>query len=285
MLKALLERDETLIVPGVYDGLSARLAAEAGFEVLYMSGFSVAGATWGQPDIGLLSATEMAEAAARIVDAAGGIPVIADADTGYGDVQNVARTVQMFERAGVSCIQLEDQAHPKRCGHLANKVIVSREEAVSRIRAAVDQRSTDDFLIMARTDARATDGLDEALDRASMFLEAGADLLFVEAPASMREVRRIADAFPDTPLVINLVEDGRTPWIDWKTLSEMGYTLGLQPVTGLLHATASLRDTYRSMQGGYAPSTPRGSFQGFNKLVGLEEAAETARRLADPDTE
>ena len=282
MLRNLLARGELIIAPGVYDGLSTRLAVETGFEALYMSGFSVAGATYGKPDVGLLSLGEMADAAARIVDAAGGRPVIADADTGYGGVQNVARTVREYERAGVACLQLEDQVHPKRCGHMENKSVVSQDEAVARIRAAVDSRVSDDLLVMARTDARATDSLDEALDRGSLFLDAGADILFIEAPASIREIRKIADTFRGTPLVINLVEDGKTPWLDWPTLSNMGYRLGLQPVTALLHVTANLRNTYQVMATGYAPATARESFAGFNRLVGLDEANDKADALGKP---
>lgn len=272
MLKSLIDRGELFIVPGVFDGLSTRLAVAAGFEVLYMSGFSVAGSTYGQPDIGLLSATEMVDAARRVVDASDGRPVVADADTGYGGVNNIQRCVREYERAGVAGIQLEDQVHPKRCGHMERKQIVPRAEAVDRIRAAVDSRASAETMIIARTDARATDGLDEALDRAGMFLDAGADLLFVEAPATSGEIRRIARAFPNTPLVINLVEDGRTPWLHWQTLSQMGFIFALQPVTAVLHAAANLSQTYGAMITGFAPSTPRMSFSDFNSLVGVDEA-------------
>lgn len=272
MLKALLQQQQIFIVPGVYDGLSTRLAVDAGFDILYMSGFSVAGATYGQPDIGLLTATEMTEAARRILNVADGRPLIADADAGYGGVMNVARIVRDYEREGVACVQLEDQVHPKRCGHMSRKSVVSREEAVDRIKAAVDARHSADLLVMARTDARATDGLNEALDRADLFRDAGADILFIEAPTSAREVRQIATAFPDTPLVINLVEDGKTPWLDWQTLQGMGFRLGLQPVTALLHATANLSETYHAMIQGYAPATSRQRFTAFNALVGLEDA-------------
>lgn len=272
MLKSLLAEDRLLIAPGVFDGLSARLGASAGFDVLYMSGFSVAGATWGQPDIGLLTAGEMADAAARVVDAAGGLPVIADGDNGYGGPLNVARTVQAYEKAGVACIQLEDQVHPKRCGHMENKQVVSRDDAVEKIRAAVDARSNPAFLVMARTDSRATHGLKEALVRAELFLQAGADILFVEAPRSEAEMATIATTFTGTPLVINLVEDGKTPWPTREVLRQMGYSIALYPVTALLHLAQNLAETYAAIAAGSKPTASRKTFAAFNELVGLNEA-------------
>ncbi len=271
-LKSMLSEDRLLVAPGVFDGLSARLAANAGFDLLYMSRFSVAGATHGKPDIGLLTAGEMAAAATRVVESAGGIPVIADGDNGYGGPLNVARTVWEYEKAGVSCIQLEDQVHPKRCGHMENKQVVSRTEAVEKIRVAVDSRSDAAFLVMARTDARATDSLKEALVRAEQFLHAGADILFVEAPRSEKEMIAIATAFAGTPLVINLVEDGKTPWPSQAELKDMGYSIALYPVTALLHVARNLADTYAAVASARKPDSARETFNGFNELVGLNEA-------------
>ncbi|XOV86591.1 MAG: oxaloacetate decarboxylase [Pseudomonadota bacterium] len=272
MLKSLLAEDRLLIAPGVFDGLSARLGARAGFDLLYMSGFSVAGATWGKPDIGLLTAGEMTDAAARVVDAASGLPVIADGDNGYGGPLNVARTVEAYEKAGVACIQLEDQVHPKRCGHMENKQVVSRDEAVEKIRAAVSARSDPAFLVMARTDSRATDSLKEALVRAELFLQAGADILFVEAPRSEAEMATVAATFRGTPLVINLVEDGKTPWPTREVLRQMGYSIALYPVTALLHLAQNLAETYAAIAAGSTPTATRKTFGAFNELVGLNEA-------------
>lgn len=285
MLRDSLQQDRLLIAPGVYDGLSTRLAAAAGFDALYVSGFSVAGATWGNPDIGLVTATEMADAVARIVDVAAGIPVIADADNGYGGPMNVARTVRAYERAGAACLQIEDQVHPKRCGHMAGKEVVDRGDAVLRIRAAVDARTNPNTLIMARTDARATDGLDEALDRASEFLEAGADILFIEAPGSVREMKTICRAFPNVPLVINLVEDGRTPWRPRAELAAMGFSIALMPVTALLHASRVLGETYEQMASVETPPSPRMSFEEFNMTVGLQAANDFTERLSSSEEE
>lgn len=178
MLKQLMNDADYLMLPGVYDGLSALIASQAGFKALYMTGFGVAASLLGKPDIGLVTATEMAERAAQIVAAAGAVPVIADGDNGYGGELNVMRLVQAYERAGVAAIQLEDQVMPKRCGHMDGKLVVPMDEAVQKIRAAIAARSSADFLVIARTDARATNGLDEALRRGHAMLDAGADILF-----------------------------------------------------------------------------------------------------------
>ncbi|MBJ37263.1 MAG: carboxyvinyl-carboxyphosphonate phosphorylmutase [Gammaproteobacteria bacterium] len=260
-----------LLAPGVFDGLSARAAARAGFQALYLSGFCVAGTRLGQPDIGLVTATEMAETAARIVDAGGGLPLIADADNGYGGPMNVARTVRDYARAGVAGIQLEDQVHPKKCGHMENKAIVPLAEATLRIRVARD--TTADVAIVARTDAIATDGLDEALRRADAFLAAGADVLFIEAPTSTDELETIATRFVGVPLVANLVEDGKTPLPAIDVLGELGFALVLRPVSALLRVTETLRAVYRELAQGGAPDpdAQRVRFDEFNRLAGLDE--------------
>ncbi|MCB1694195.1 MAG: isocitrate lyase/PEP mutase family protein [Pseudomonadales bacterium] len=270
MLKLLLAQRDVLVAPGVYDGLSATLAARAGFDVVYMSGFSVAGATYGVPDVGIIGANEMAEAADRIVRAAGTTPVIADADNGYGGPLNVARIVERYEQLGVACIQIEDQVLPKRCGHMENKQVVGRKEATARIRAAVKARQSTDFLVMARTDAAATDGLGEALRRAEDFLHAGADILFVEAPRTESDLRRIGETFAGTPLVLNLVEDGKTPWLVPETARELGFRIVLYPVTALLHAAEALSGVYEVLRAGGAPTSARMKFGDFNQLVGLD---------------
>ncbi|MDG1834453.1 MAG: isocitrate lyase/PEP mutase family protein, partial [Pseudomonadales bacterium] len=211
MLKDSLLKGQQIIAPGVFDGLSARIAQQSGCNVLYMSGFCVSGTLLGTPDVGLVTATEMIERVQQIVNSAPGAAVIADGDNGHGGVHNVARIVRAYEAAGADCIQLEDQVIPKKCGHMENKQVVPLEEAVQKIEAACAARRTTNFLIMARTDARATHNLDEALRRGDAFIEAGADILFIEAPASVDEMTKIAKRFPNTPLVANLVEGGKTP--------------------------------------------------------------------------
>ncbi len=274
MLKKLLNTRDRLLVPGVYDALSAKIAVQAGFESLYMSGFAVAGSLLGRPDIDLVTACEMTERAQQIVAAADGVPVIADGDNGYGGEHNVARLVQGYEAAGVQCIQLEDQVSPKRCGHMENKQVVPLEEAVSKILAAVSSRASDEFLVMARTDARATHDLDEAIQRCQAFLEAGADILFIEAPRTVAEMEQVKSAFGDVPLVANMVEDGKTPDLSAEELVKLGYQIIHRPVSALLAASKSLQLSYTAL---YESSSldkgqPRLSFSEFNDLVGLGDA-------------
>ena len=261
-----------VVAPGAHDALSARLAAGAGAEALYMTGFGVAGSLLGAPDIGLVTATEMADRVRAMAMAAGPVPLIADGDNGHGGPANVARLVRLYEGAGAACVQIEDQVLPKRCGHMAGKDVVPRAEAVARVRAAVGARASADFLVMARTDARGPLGLPEALARGEAFLAAGADLLFVEAPRSPAEMAEIARAFPGVPLVANLVEDGQTPWAPPAELGEMGYRLVLYPVSGLLAAAAALARVYEDVVArGIPPAGPRLSFADYNDRLGLAD--------------
>src|ERR1700761_3645411 len=241
-LDSILQDPRATVVPGVYDALSARVAARAGASVIYMTGFGVAGAGFGVPDIGIVSAAEMIERVGVIAQACDGIPLIADGDNGHGGPLNAARLTRAYERAGASCIQLEDQVFPKRCGHMENKEVVSRGEAAQKIRAAVEARSTSDFKIMARTDARATHGLDEALARGEAFLKAGADILFIEAPRDEAELRKVADTFKGTPLVANIVEDGKTLLLSPDELLQIGFKIVLYPISTLLAVTRRLED-------------------------------------------
>ncbi|MWD28173.1 carboxyvinyl-carboxyphosphonate phosphorylmutase [Aquicoccus sp. SCR17] len=277
-LAARLAQPGILTVPGAYDALSARIAARAGFEAVYMTGFGVSGSTLGMPDLGLLTATEMAERARALADAAATVPLIADADNGHGGTLNVARMVALYERAGVQCIQLEDQVFPKRCGHMASKEVVDRAEAVAKIEAAVAARRSPDFLIMARTDARAVVDMDEALRRAEGFLEAGADLIFVEAPQSPEEMARLATTFPEARLVANMVEDGRTPYLSAAELEEMGFALALFPVSALLVVARTLEDTYARMReaGRLPEDATRLRFGEYNRMIGLDELMPSA---------
>ena len=209
-LKARLEKG-VLVAPGAYDALSARLAMQAGAEAVYMTGFGVAGSLLGVPDIGIVSATEMIERVRALSRAASPVPLIADGDNGHGGIANVERLVVAYEQAGAAAIQLEDQVLPKRCGHMEGKEVVPLEEGAAKIRAAAAARASRDFQIIARTDARSVNGLDDALRRAEAYLKAGADLLFVEAPQNENELRAVAERFAGTPLVANMVEDGKTP--------------------------------------------------------------------------
>lgn len=282
-LRALLARPEILVAPGAFDGISARFAAQAGAQAVYMTGFGVAGSLLGVPDIGLVTATEMADRVRALVEAAGPAPLIADGDNGHGGVLNTARLTRAYETAGAACIQLEDQVLPKRCGHMEGKEIVARSEAVARIRAAVDARHDPGFCIMARTDARAVVGLDEALHRAEAYLRAGADLLFIEAPQSLEEMRAVAERFPDVPLVANMVEDGKTPYLDAASLHQAGFSLVIFPVSALLVAARAVQDAYRGLlaAGRLPEDTPRLTFGGYNEAMGLGALLARAQAVSD----
>ena len=266
----LLAQKGALVLPGAYDALSARIAVRTGAKAVYMTGFGVVGSAYGVPDIGLIGPEQMAERARALASAIAPVPLVADGDNGHGGPANVARVVRAYEQAGVACIQLEDQVSPKRCGHMDGKEVVSRSDAVAKIRAAAKTRSTQAFKIMARTDACATDGLDEALARGDAFLKAGADILFVEAPRSEDELRTIAERFKGVPLVANLVEDGKTPMLPRAALEEMGYKILLYPVTALLAATQTLEDVFAKLLAG-ENITARATFQHYNDIVGLPE--------------
>ncbi len=277
-LKHRLSKDKTMMVPGAYDALSAHIAANCGAEAVYMTGFGVSGSTLGVPDLGLLSATEMADRARALASATAPVPLIADADNGHGGILNVGRIVRLYEQADVQCIQLEDQVSPKRCGHMASKEVVDRTEAVAKITAAVDTRTDPDFLIMARTDARAVIDLDEALWRGESFLEAGADILFIESPQTEIEMRKIAETFEGTLLVANMVEDGMTPYLTRSDIQELGFAIALYPISSLLVVTKTLQDTYASMldQERLPDEAVRLPFNDYNTMMGLDELVPTA---------
>ncbi len=280
-LRAALDRG-LVVAPGAYDALSARLAAAAGATAVYMTGFGVAGSLLGAPDIGLVTGAELADRVRAIAAASAPVPLIADGDDGHGGVLNVERLVRAYEAAGAACIQLEDQAFPKRCGHMEGKVLIPRAEAAAKIAAAAGARRSKDFLIMARTDAIAVDGFDDALRRAEAFLEAGADLLFVEAPRSPQELRTIAETFRGARLVANLVEDGKTPWLTPAELDALGFRLVLYPISALLRVTALLQQTYAGIIASGAPGAEqRLSFAAYNDAVGLGDYLARARSLSE----
>lgn len=236
----------TIAVPGVFCPLVARLAERLGFRAAYLSGAALS-ATLGLPDIGLLGASEFADAA-RAITAASSLPLLCDADTGFGEALNVERTVHLYEAAGAAGLHLEDQELPKRCGHLSGKRLVSAEGMVSKVRAAVAARRDADFVIIARTDARGVDGLDEAVRRAKLYVQAGADAIFPEAMESGEDFERFARALEGVPLLANMTEFGRSPILDRQTLGAMGYRLVLYPVTGLRAALGATKDVLTAIR-------------------------------------
>jgi 2-methylisocitrate lyase-like PEP mutase family enzyme len=280
-LSSLLREQRPVLAPGCYDALGARLVEEAGFPAVYMTGFGTAAGRLARPDVGLLTMSEMVDNARRIVEATN-LPVIADADTGYGNPINVIRTVQEYERAGVAAIHIEDQVAPKKCGHLEGKQLVPTAEMVEKVRAAVEARGSDALLIIARTDARAVEGLDGALRRGRRYVEAGADVLFVEAPQSEREVAEVAGAFPDTPLLFNWAEGGKTPPLELARLRELGYALVIFPITTLLAATAAIRSALATIRREGTPAAALAglpSFGAFLDFIGMAEIGELERRF------
>jgi 2-methylisocitrate lyase-like PEP mutase family enzyme len=282
-LRERFEAGEMVLAPGCYDALGARLIEEAGFAAAYMTGFGSAASRLGAPDIGLMTMPEMVDNARRIAQAVD-IPVIADADTGYGNSINVIRTVREYEAAGVSAIHLEDQVMPKKCGHMSGKQVVPAEEMAAKVSAAVAARRSPDFLIIARTDARAVDGLEDALSRARLYREAGADALFVEAPQTEDEIEAVARAFPDVPLLFNYAEGGRTPPVSHARLSELGFSLVIFPITLLLVATEAMRAALARIRADGTPIELLPSllpFDEFLRFIGLPEIEELEQRFAE----
>jgi carboxyvinyl-carboxyphosphonate phosphorylmutase len=282
-LRELLAGPSPVMAPGAYDALSARLVEQAGFDVVYMTGFGTTASLIGRPDVGLLTGTEMVDNARRIVSAVD-VPVIADADTGYGNAINVARTVQLYEQAGVAALQLEDQVMPKKCGHMSGKALIGADEMVGKLQAAVAARTDPDLVIIARTDAVAVSGLDEALSRARAFAEAGADLLFVEAPTSEEDIARVAAELSGVaPLVFNWAEGGRTPPLSLERIAELGFSLVIYPIGALLAATAGIRSILASLKAEGTPTSALGSlpsFEEFTDLIGLPEVQSLEQRFA-----
>ncbi|MGH3638011.1 MAG: isocitrate lyase/PEP mutase family protein [Mycobacterium sp.] len=269
-LRELLDRGELIVAPGVFDGISAQLTKRTGHAAGYLTGAGVAASGFGLPDIGLVTGSEMAERARVLSDALGDVPLIADADTGYGAPINVVRTVRQYEAAGVAAIQLEDQAFPKRCGHLPDKQVVDAAVFEQTLAAALDARSDDNLLVVARTDARASFGLDVAIERANRYAAAGADIIFIEAPQGTDEIERIAREV-DAPLLINLVLGGMTPIESASRLQELGYAIAIHPSDPLARATAAMLEGLCALNGtnaaDFAPTKPADFFN----LVGMAE--------------
>ncbi len=282
-LRELVSAPAPLVAPGAYDALSARLIEQGGFHAVYMSGFGTTASLIGRPDVGLLSGTEMVDNARRIVSAVD-VPVIADADTGYGNAINVVRTVQLYEQAGVSAIQLEDQVMPKKCGHMGGKVLIGADEMVGKLRAAVAARRDPDLMIIARTDAVAVAGVDDAIARARAFAKAGADALFVEAPASADDIVRVAKELRGVaPLVFNWAEGGRTPPLSLERITELGFSLVIYPIGTLLAATAGIRALLATLASDGTPTAALPglpTFAEFTDMVGLPEVQDLEQRFA-----
>ncbi len=281
-LNALLREPGLILAPGAYDALSAKIAAQAGASAVYMTGFGLAGSHLGLPDIGLMSGSEMTERVRAMSAACAPAPLIADGDNGHGGPLNAARLAVLYEQAGAQCIQIEDQVFPKRCGHMEGKEVISMTDAAQKIAAAADARSSKDFKIMARTDARATHDLDEALRRGEAFLKAGADILFIEAPRDMKELEKVASTFKGVPLLANMVEDGKTPYLTAKVLEELGFKIAIFPVAALLAVTKRLQDVYATLLKGegVAADETRVTFQRYNEIVGLPELLASAAKIA-----
>lgn len=265
-LKARFARPEIVLAPGVYDALTASLAEGAGFEAAYISGASIAYTRLGRPDIGLVSMAEVADTITMIRDRVS-LPLIVDADTGYGNALNMQRTMRLFERAGANALQIEDQSFPKRCGHLADKGVIATAEMVGKIKAATDARASDQTLVIARTDAIAVEGFDKALERAHAYAEAGADMLFVEAPGSAEELSRVVAELKGTlPLMANMVEGGRTPIASAQALQALGFSLVIFP-GGIVRALArAAQDFYASLKANGTTDPFRNQMFDFDQL-------------------
>ncbi|MGH7834673.1 MAG: isocitrate lyase/PEP mutase family protein [Candidatus Binatia bacterium] len=271
-LKELLARERILVAPGAFDGLSARLVEEAGFEAVYLSGGAVA-RSMGVPDIGLVTMSEVIERAAQVV-AAVKIPVIADADTGYGNALNLVRAIREFERAGVGAIHIEDQVTPKRCGHLEGKEVISLPEMEKKIEAALATRTDRDLVIIGRTDARAVHGLEEAIRRGEAFARLGADVVFVEAPESEAELEKIAQSLRDVPLLVNMFKGGKTPFLPPPRLEAMGFRIVILPSEtqrAAIHAMKEALALLKRDGSTEAMGDRLASFKERDRIVGLSE--------------
>lgn len=274
---------ELVVAPGVYDMISALTADRMGFPALYMTGYGTVASLLGLPDAGYASYTDMV---GRVAAIAGGTrtPLIADADTGFGGLLNVEHAVRGYERAGAAGIQIEDQEFPKKCGHTPGRRVIAAEDMARKVRVAAEARSDPDFLIVARTDARTGLGLDEALRRAELYAEAGADVLFVESPESVEELERIGRALAGRPLLVNLVEGGRTPTLSQAELKALGFAMAIYPGSAFLAAAAAIRSVYATIAADGSTrdaEVPLLPFEEMNRLVGFERVWEFDRRNAE----
>jgi len=280
MLKSII-KTETLLAPGIYDALSGLIAEQSGAKAVYLSGASIAYTRFGRSDLGLVSVSEVHDTLAAATDRIK-IPIIVDADTGFGNALNVQRTIRSFERAGAAAIQIEDQSFPKRCGHLDGKVLIKKDEMVGKVKAAVDSRKTSDTLIIARTDARAVEGLQEAIDRAHAYHEAGADVLFIEAPRSVDELKLIRKSFDlNIPLLANMVEGGKTPVKTANDLKSLGFNIVIFPGGAVRAATFQLQEYYAGLlkNGSNSEfSKKMHNFDSLNSVIGTPELLKIGKK-------
>eukprot|EP00440_Ansanella_granifera_P010999 gb/GFBE01011929.1/.p1 GENE.gb/GFBE01011929.1/~~gb/GFBE01011929.1/.p1 ORF type:complete len:304 (+),score=76.58 gb/GFBE01011929.1/:1-912(+) len=286
-LKSLLKKGDLLIAPGIFDGISVRVAEKVGFKALYMTGFGTVGSHLGVPDAGIASYRDMVE---RVRTFAGmsSVPVICDADTGFGGLLNVRETVRGYEAAGAAAIQLEDQEFPKKCGHTPGRKVIPIEQAVAKIRVAVEARSSPDFLIIARTDARTNLGLDEAIRRGRAFADAGADIIFVESPESEEEMKKIGEALGDKPLLVNAVEGGKTPLLSKQRYIELGYQMAIYPATAFLAMGKALESVYTSLKDkgdSLSCKDELTDFKGFCVTMGFQDVWNFDKAHADLEDE
>jgi 2-methylisocitrate lyase-like PEP mutase family enzyme len=281
-LKQRLAARSLLVAPGVYDMVSLRLANTFGFEALYMTGYGTVASYLGLPDAGIATYTDMLDRV-RAMAAQASVPLIADGDTGYGGLLNVRQTVRGYEQAGASAIQLEDQEFPKKCGHTPGRRVIPVDDMVKKIRVAVESRASPDFLIVARTDARTTLGLDEALRRADAYANAGADVLFVESPETQEEMRAIGERF-DLPLLANMVEKGRTPVLSKAELEAIGYRIAIFPIAAMLAAVQAMAGVYGHLQATgstLGAPVPLYDFGALSLLMGFQDVWDFDKRHAD----
>lgn len=281
-IRELFASQKTIIAPGAHDMITAKIIGKLGFDAVYMTGYGQSASHLGKPDVGLMTMTEMVTRASNMVECAG-VPVIADADTGFGNAVNVMRTVREYEKAGVAVIQLEDQVMPKKCGHMVGREVIPMDEMVGKIKAAVDTRVNPDFMIMARTDARTVLGIDAALERAHAYKEAGADIIFVESPESEEEMRRINQELPGVLTLANMVEGGRTPMFKNADLSSFGYNLIIYPTASIYVTTKAMVDLWEGMRRDDTTETLIDTmipFPKFNEIVGLTEIREVEANYA-----
>jgi len=273
------DKNKIIVLPGVFDALSARIAEQVGFDAMFQTGYGSSAALLGMPDFGFLNAGETVDNAKRIIRAVR-VPVLVDADTGYGNPLNVWRLVQDLESLGVAGIFLEDQIWPKRCGHMVGKDVIPRDEYLPKLKAAVDARKNKDFIIVARTDARAPIGLDEAIERGKAYKKAGADVIFVEAPRSVEELRKVADEI-DAPLVANMIEDGVTPTLPAQELLKIGYRIVVFPLSALYSATYAMREVLTELKKTGATKQTKKmmvTFKDFNQFVDLDKYMNLEKR-------
>lgn len=284
-LAARFRQQELIIAPGMFEMISAKIADQLGFDCLYMTGYGTVASYLGLPDAGIATYSDMVGRVAQFAQVTS-TPFIADGDTGYGGLLNVQHTVRGYEAAGASAIQLEDQQFPKKCGHMLGRRVVPVEEMVAKLRVAADSRVDPNFLIIARTDARTTNGLDDALRRGEAYLKAGADVLFIESPETVEEMECIGAAFRGVPLLANMVEGGRTPMLDARTLQAIGYRIAIFPALGFLAAAAACENAFSTLKAtgsSVSVTTPIYDFQKMSALMGFGGVAEFDRKYLGMD--